>query len=54
VAPDESYIIDDSNRPGGFGDFDLDISYNEINGRWTKGINLGGVINTKGWNLARG
>jgi len=49
VSPDESFIIYDSNRPGGYGDFDLYISYKKKDGSWTEGVNLGGLINTKGW-----
>ncbi len=36
-----------SNMPGGFGGFDLYVSYNE-NGRWSEPINLGANINTQG------
>ncbi len=46
IAPDESYIIYDSERPSGFGDCDLYISFNE-NGVWTKSYNLGPKINTE-------
>jgi Tol biopolymer transport system component len=46
VAPDESYLIFDSQRPGGFGQNDLYISFRKIGGKWTKAINMGDRINT--------
>ncbi len=46
IAPDESYLLIGSfGRPGGLGNSDLFISYNQ-NGVWSKAINLGPVINT--------
>ncbi|MDO3380605.1 hypothetical protein [Gilvimarinus algae] len=49
VAPDESYLIFDSKRSGGYGDSDLYISYKLKNGSWSNPINLGEKINTEGW-----
>ncbi|MEQ9426847.1 MAG: hypothetical protein RJQ09_20660 [Cyclobacteriaceae bacterium] len=46
VAPDESYIIWDSRREGGFGSSDLYISYKAANGLWGPAINMGDGINT--------
>ena len=46
VAPDESYLIFKSNRPGGYGKMDLYISYRKQDGNWTEPINLGPNINT--------
>ena len=46
VAPDESYIIFDSIRPGGMGGNDLYISFGNMNGLWSKAINLGEKINS--------
>jgi len=46
IAPDESYIIFDSNRPGGLGNNDLYICYRKKDGSWGKVINLGAPINT--------
>jgi len=46
VAPDESYFIFNSSRPGGFGGTDLYISYKKTNGGWTNPKNLGNIINT--------
>jgi Tol biopolymer transport system component len=47
VAPDQSWLVFASNRPGGPGDQDLYISYNE-NGSWTPAKNLGEPINSAG------
>lgn len=46
IAPDESYMIYDSPRDGGYGWVDLYISFNQ-NGKWTKSYNLGPTVNTK-------
>lgn len=45
VAPDGSYIILESQRPGGFGNSDLYISFREGNG-WGTPRNLGPAFNT--------
>jgi len=45
IAPDESYLIFESNRPGGFGEVDLYVSFFE-NDQWTEPKNLGPGINT--------
>ena len=46
VAPDESYIIFKSMRPGGFGGADLYICFRQKAGSWTTARNLGPMINT--------
>jgi len=46
VAPDESYIIWDSRREGGYGTSDLYISFRTVEGSWGPAINLGDKINT--------
>lgn len=46
IAPDESYMIYDSPRDGGYGWVDLYISFNQ-NGKWTKSYNLGPTVNTE-------
>lgn len=51
IAPDESYLIFHSNRPGGFGEHDLYISFNN-KGKWTNPVNMGKEINTAGWEMA--
>jgi WD40-like Beta Propeller Repeat len=45
VAPDQSYIIFASNRPGGFGERDLYISFDR-DGAWGEAVNLGPEINS--------
>lgn len=47
IAPDESYLIWDSEREGGYGDNDLYISFRQKDGSWSNAINLGDKINTK-------
>jgi len=50
VAPDESFIIYDSQRPGNHALVDLYITFREEDGSWTKAINLGKEINMPGIN----
>lgn len=45
IAPDESYLIFTSGRPGGFGEADLYISHKKDN-QWQSPVNLGNKINT--------
>lgn len=45
VAPDESYLIYASDRPGGLGEADLYISVRK-NGQWQAPVNMGKRINT--------
>lgn len=47
IAPDESYIIFTSNRPGGFGRGDLYISISKPDGSWSQAKNLGKEINSQ-------
>ncbi|KGJ90381.1 WD40-like beta Propeller containing protein [Colwellia psychrerythraea] len=46
IAADESYIIFDSVREGGYGRSDLYISFRAADGSWGPAINLGDKINT--------
>ncbi|WP_082994857.1 TolB family protein [Aquimarina megaterium] len=46
IAPDESYLIWDSEKNSGYGDSDLYISFRQQNGSWGAAINLGDKINT--------
>ena len=47
IAPDESFLIFESSRPGGVDDFiDLYICYMNENGDWSTPINMGPKINS--------
>ena len=47
IAPDESYLIFESDRPGGIdSSIDLYISFKQINGDWGKPVNMGPKINS--------
>jgi hypothetical protein len=49
IAPDESFLIFDSRRPGaagGDGDIDLYICFQNKEGIWGEAINMGNMINT--------
>jgi len=48
IAPDESYIIWDSEREDGYGDKDLYISFRQQDGSYGDAINFGDKINTEG------
>lgn len=52
LAPDESYVIWDSQREGGFGNSDIYISFRQPDGSWGPEINLGAAINTAAWEAA--
>jgi Tol biopolymer transport system component len=45
IAPDGSYLIFCSSRPGGFGRCDLYISFSKPDGSWTEAKNMGKAIN---------
>lgn len=46
IAPDDSYLMWDSEREDGYGDSDLYISFRQQDGSWGIAINLGDKINT--------
>ncbi len=46
IAPDESYLMWDAERKGGYGDSDLYISFRQKDGSWGAAINMGDKINT--------
>ena len=48
IAPDETYIIFDSEREGGVGRADLWISFRNPDATWGRAINLGDKINKPG------
>jgi len=52
IAPDESYIIWDGRREGGYGSSDIYISFRQKDGSWGDAINLGDNINTESWEAA--
>jgi hypothetical protein len=47
IAPDESYLIWDCEREGGYGDSDLYVSFRQKDGSWGPAHNLGENVNTK-------
>ena len=46
IAPDESYLLFSSDRPGGYGSGDIFVSFRRENDTWTDPINLGPPINS--------
>jgi Tol biopolymer transport system component len=46
IAPDASYLIFTSDRPGGHGRGDLYITFRQEAGTWGEPLNMGGEINT--------
>ncbi len=52
IAPDESYILWDSKREGGYGNSDIYLSFRQQDGSWGEAINLGDKINTDAWEAA--
>ena len=52
IAPDESYLIFASGRPGGFGNADLYISFKKEDGSWSEAKNMGESINSASIDLA--
>ncbi len=49
AAPDESYLIFGSDRPGGFGRHDSYICFKKGDGTWTHPANLGSPLNSISW-----
>jgi len=49
ISPDESFLIFESNRPGGIEEsIDLYISFKDKNGEWKQPINMGPKVNSRG------
>ena len=46
IAPDESYLIFESSRPGGYGSNDLYICFKNKKNEWSLPLNMGPQINT--------
>ena len=51
VAPDESFLIFGSTRPGGYGNSDNYVSFRKKDGNWTPPINLGRPLNSSSYDL---
>ena len=47
IAPDESYLLFQSNRPGTLGSMDLYVSFRREDGSWGEPINFGAPVNTE-------
>jgi Tol biopolymer transport system component len=47
IAPDGSYLLFHSNRPGTFGEADIYITFRNEYGTWNEPVNLDGKINSK-------
>lgn len=52
LSSDKRTLYFSSNRPSGFGGNDLYVSHLTADGKWTKAVNLGRAVNTKGDELA--
>lgn len=48
VAPDESFLVFSSTRPGGYGEVDLYVSFRDSGDRWSTPKNLGPEVNATG------
>jgi hypothetical protein len=48
IAPDERYIVFDSERPGGLGEEDLYVCFRQHDGSWGEAVNLGETVNSPG------
>ena len=49
IAPDESYLLFDARHSSGLGSADIYISFMDENGHFDAPINLGGLVNSSGW-----
>jgi Tol biopolymer transport system component len=49
IAPDGSYLIFTSNRPGGYGEGDLYVSFRNSDRTWSDPLNMGEGINSAGY-----
>lgn len=47
ISPDNEVLIIHSDKPGGYGGWDLYCSFKDAEGNWTKLINMGNAINTE-------
>ena len=46
ISPDGSYLLFESFRPDGVGDFDIYVSFRRGDGSWTQATNLGESVNS--------
>lgn len=46
IAPDESFLIFESDRQGGLGSIDLFICFKQSNGKWGRPVNMGPAVNS--------
>ena len=46
IAPDESFLLFQSTRPGGYGGNDLYVSFKGHDGLWSDPINIGDMVNS--------
>jgi len=46
VAPDESYLIIGQKKDGGFGQYDLYVYFQKVDGTWSNPINMGENVNS--------
>jgi hypothetical protein len=47
IAPDESYLLFESSRPGGLGGMDFYVAFRAADGSWTEPVNLGRPVNSE-------
>ncbi len=47
IAPDESYMIFHSRKPGGYGENDLYITFRNEAGKWSDAVNMGENVNSE-------
>lgn len=52
IAPDESYLLFESDRPGGVGNIDMWVSFRRADGTWGAPVNLGPEVNSPGVDVA--
>jgi len=46
IAPDESYLIFCSDKPGGYGREDIYVTFQQKDGSWSRPVNMGDKINS--------
>lgn len=51
IAPDESYLIVQSDRAGNFGKHDFFVSFKNVDGWWDTPVNLGTEVNSEAWEI---